>query len=186
MISWIRISFVIAAFWASVQTHSVAVAQTGSKDNMEQCTTQMNERAAALVAQDWPQLERLAKRYLQDCKGVFDSENYSTAYEEIAMANLQLNNPAATLVASEKCIDIFYANSGCHVNKVQALIKLKRFAEARTEFGIAERLVGYLIESNEKDLHVASHPVYKKLYSSKDRNLRAQKSLLDRIRPHLF
>ena len=79
-----------------------------------------------------------------------------------------------------------YANSGCHVMKVQALIKLKRFAEVRTAFEIVERLVDYLIERNEKDLREASHPVYKEFYSSKDYNLRAQKSLLDAIRPQLY
>lgn len=186
MISWIRISLVIIALGGLIQTHSVVAAQTGSEDNMEHCTNQMNERTAAFVARDWPQLERLAKRYLQDCKGVFDSENYSNAYLDIAIANIQLNNSAAALAASETCIDIFYANSGCHTQKVLALIKVKRFAEARTEFEIAERLVGYLIERNERDLREASQPVYKEFYSSKDYNLKAQKSLLDSIRPQLY
>ena len=186
MISCICISLVVAAFWGVVQTHSIAFAQTASKEKAQQCVTQMGEQTAALVARDWPQLERLAKRYLQDCKGVFGSELYSDAYLHIAIANIQLDDSAAALAASETCIDIFYANSGCHVQKVLALIKLKRFAEALTESEIAEKLVDYLIKRNERDLREASQPVDKELYSSKDDNLKAQKSLLNSIRPQLY
>lgn len=186
MTSCICISLVVAAFWGVVQTHSIAFAQTASKEKAQHCVTQMNERAAAIAAEDWLQLDRLAKRYLQDCKGVFDSENYSNAYLDIASANIRLNNPEAALAASETCIDIFYANSGCHVRKVQALIKLKRFVEARTEFEIAERLVVYLIERNERDLREASTIGDKELYYSKDNYLKAQKSLLNSIRPQLY
>jgi tetratricopeptide (TPR) repeat protein len=161
--------------------------QTGSKDKMKQCITQMDARTAALVARDWPQLERFAKRYLQDCKGVFDSENYSYAYEDIAMANMELNNPAAALEASERCIDVYYANAGCHVTKVRALAKLLRLSEARSEFEIAERLIVHLIEINEENLHKTSDPseygiALRKVYSSKGNKLRALQKLLDSIR----
>ncbi len=103
--------------------------QTGSKDKVNRCITMMNERTAAVAAQDWSHLERLANRYLQDCKGVFDSENYSWGYLHLAIAYRQRDNAMAALEASEKCIDVFYANSGCHVEKVEALLKLGRQSE---------------------------------------------------------
>ena len=180
---------VIALKDAEIQTHSVAIAQGEVKNEvknkeewMKECTSQINERTAALVVRDWTQLERLAKRFLQDCKGIIDTELYSSAYSDIAETNLQLSNPKAALAVSEKCIDLFYANSYCHLNKVRAFIKLKRFAEARTEFDIAEKLIGYLIQKTERELLEASHPVYKDLYSSKLLSLKAQRSHLDSIR----
>lgn len=184
---WIRISFIVVAFlWSAKLTNFVPVVQAGNEEKARQCTTQINEQTAALVAQDWPQLERLAKRYLQDCKGVFDSEAYSGAYENIAIANMKLGNAAVALAASEKCIGVFYANSSCHVQKVQALIKLERLTEAHNELEIAERLVAHLIDNNERLLREASHPIYKELYSSKLQNLKAQKAFLDRIRLQLY
>lgn len=171
------------------QTHSAAVAQGGPNDRVEwknQCITQFKERTAALVARDWPQLERLAKRYLQDCKGAFGSEDYSIAYEHIAIANMRLNNPTAALAASAECIDTFYGNAGCHVEKVEALIYLERLAEAHTEFKIAERLVTHLIEVNERALREAYEPSEKRLYSSKDNHLRSLKEFLDSIRYKLY
>lgn len=168
------------------RTHSLAVAQTASEEKVQQCVTHMNERTAALAARDWFQLERLAKRYIQDCKGVLGSEDYSWAYYHIATANIQINNATAALAASEECIDIFYANAGCHVLKVDALIKLDRFAEARTEFEIAERLVPYLIKKNEGDLSETSDPLKKRLYSAKDDFLRSQQEVLDLIRYQLY
>lgn len=185
MLNWISISLITAAFWAFSQAHSVALAQTPSEEKLKQCIAEMNERTAAKVANDWLQLERLAKRYLRDRKGVMDSENYSNAHSDIAAANLQIGNAAAALAAIEECIDTFYANPGCHVDKVRALIELKQSAEARIQFGIAERLVDHLIQSNESDLRRASQSLEKELCESKGRNLNAQKSYLDSLRRYL-
>ena len=188
---WICSFLVIAALLGSTElNNSVAVAQGGSKDKVEwmnECISQLDERTAAFVARDWTQLERLAKRYLQDCKGVFDSENYSGAYEDIASANIELNNPLAALAASERCIDVYYANAGCHVSKIRALIKLSRLSEAHSEFEIAEKLIVHLIEINEENIRKTSDPsehgiALKKFYSSKNNKLKALQKLLDSIR----
>lgn len=180
---WIRISLIVLAFlWSAKLTNSVAVVQAGNEEKARQCVTLIKEQTAALVARDWSQLERLAKQYLQDCKEVHDSEAYSGGYEHLAIANMYLGNEVAALAMSEKCINIFYGNSGCHVEKVQALIKLKRISEARDALEIAERLVAHLIDNNERHLHETHHPIYKELYSAKLYQLRAEKSLLEQIR----
>lgn len=187
MIKWIPIFLIIAVFWGSIQIPPVAVAQTRLKEKKGQCLTQWQGQSLALGALDWPQLERLGKKYLQDCKGVLDSEFESAVWEHIAIANNELNNPANGLSASETCIGIFYANSSCHIQKVRALIKLKRFAEARTEFEITERLVVQLIEWNAKSLREASEPIEKEVWSSKLYNLTMQKELLNKLlRPILY
>jgi hypothetical protein len=158
----------------------------GFRDKAEwknQCYTQIAEQTAALAARDWPQLERLAKRYLQDCKAAHDSETCSKAYENIATANIQLNNPIAALAASNECIYTFYGNAGCHVKKVEALIYLERLAEAQTEFKIAERLLAHLIKVNERALR-KYEPSENGLYSIKGSYLRVQKELLDAIAIH--
>jgi S1-C subfamily serine protease len=160
--------------------------QTGSKDKVNRCITIMKERAAALATQDWSYLERLANRYLQNCEGSLDSEDYSEAYCHLAMAHMNRDNAMAALEASEKCIDVFYANFGCHVEKVRALLYLGRQSEARTAFEIAEKIAAHVIKINERKLSEASQPLYKELYSSKQRMLEAQKSHLDSLRRFVY
>jgi len=184
---WISIFLVIAALlWSTKLNNSVAVAQADSQDKKRECITLLEEQTAALTAEDWTHLEKLAKRYLQDCKEVSDSENYSFAHESIAIANIRLNNPAAALEASKTCIDVYYTNVGCHVTKIRALINLQRVSDARASFEIAERLVAHVIEINERDLHETSDPLEKKVYAAKEHYLNAQKGLLDSIRPLLY
>lgn len=145
----------------------------------------MNESTSALVAQDWRQLERLARRYIQDCKGVFDSENLSLAIENIVIANMELNNIKIALEESQKCIDSYYDNLGCHVLKIEALIKLNRIPEARDEFNVAKRLLGHQLEMNEQNQQRASSQIEKEIYSTNLGKLRALESKLSRLHPKL-
>lgn len=180
---WTSIFLIIAALLGSMKLNdSVALAQSDSQDKKRECLTLLEERTAATDAKDWKQLEKLAKRYLQNCKGVDDSEWYSTGYENLGAANIQLNNAMAALTASETCIDIYYRNAGCHINKVQALIKLKRLSEARNSIEIAERLLAHVTDKNERDLRETSDPLKKEVYSSKQVHLNSLKRLLDSLR----
>ena len=76
------------------------------------CVEQIKERTAALVARDWPQLNRLATRYIQLCRGAFDARDLSTAYEHIAIASLGMHRPKDALDAADSCIGTYYANPG--------------------------------------------------------------------------
>ena len=189
MINWICIFLAIVALWSFSQSHSSAFAQGDSKDKVgreNQCITQFNELTATLGASDWPQLERLANRFLRDCKGVLIPEHYSMAYEYLAIANMNLKNPTAALAACEKCLETFYDNIGCHTNKLEILMGLDRFPEARTEFKIAENLVTRVIEQTERALREASDPSYKELYSTKIKYLRSLEEFLDSIRNKFY
>ncbi len=145
----------------------------------------LRHRGEALGERDYPELDRIAKQYLKDCKDVSDSEEYSMAYLDLAIANMALNDSAAALAASQRCIDVFYSNAFCHVYKTWALINLKRSAEARTEFEIAEKLIVSLLEKNEKDLGAATEKHDKEWYSVTEENLKASRRLLEALRTKL-
>lgn len=150
------------------------------------CIAQLEQRTAALVAQDWSELERLAERYAKTCKNVFGEEDYSSAYENMAIANVHLNNAKKALSASDSCINISYSNSGCHLLKIEALIRLKRLPDARTTLDKAERLIKHLIDLNERDLRNARTALDKELFEARLSNLSAQQSRASAIRNRYF
>ncbi len=92
---------ILLALWSSAE----AVAQTIEK--AEGCVSQIEQQTAALVAQDWSQLERLARRYIKDCEDVFSSEYNSQAHEYLSLALFYLGKFEAALAASETCINTY-------------------------------------------------------------------------------
>ncbi len=88
------------------------------------CIAQINQRTAASVAQDWSGLERAAERYAKACKNVFNEEDYSSAYEQMALDNGRLNYARKALAASDLCINVSCSTSGCHLWKIDARIML--------------------------------------------------------------
>ncbi len=158
------------------------VAQEGLDEKRQLCINQAGEQVAALEAKDWTHLKRLTKHYIQDCKGIFNSEDLSDEYEILAMAYMRLNNTTATLETCKVCINAYYANAGCHVLMVDALIKHKRFSEAQHETEIAERLIDHLIKDAENEYQRTSYSSEKEMYSSKIEKLKTQKGFLDSLR----
>lgn len=171
---------------AMISTAWSADADEESLAKKKACIAQINQRTAALVSQDWSELERLAERYAKTCKNIFDEEDYSSAYEQIAIANVWLNNAKKALAASDSCIGISYSNSGCHLQKIEALIQLKRLADARASLDKAEKLIKHLMGLNERDLRDARTELDKELFGSRLNNLIAQQSHALAIRNRYF
>jgi len=155
-------------------------------DAIRRCTSQLNERTAALVARDWNHLDRLARQYLASCKAAVDSEEYSNAFVHVAMASLGLGNIPAALSASDSCIATYYANSECHISKLNALIAAGRLTEAKSTFSVAERLVEHSLESTQRRLRDATDASERDLHTSQLQNLNAQRGLLDALRRRHF
>lgn len=171
---------------AMISTAWSADSSEESAAQKKTCIAQINQRTAALVSQDWSELERLAERYAKTCKNVFDQEDYSSAYEQIAIANVKLSNAKKALAASDSCIGISYSNSGCHLQKIEALVQLKRLTDARASLDKAERLIKHLMELNERDLRDARTALDKELFEARLNNLNAQQSHASAIRNRYF
>jgi len=152
----------------------------------EACITQTKQRTAALVAQDWTKLDVLAERYVKTCKNVFDEQDYSTAYEHIAIASANVGNYERALAASNSCTDIYYSNSGCHLQQVVALTQLGRLSEARTSLEKVEKLIIHLAELTKRDLRYADSAIEKELYESRLYKYDAEFSHASAIRNRYF
>jgi tetratricopeptide (TPR) repeat protein len=153
------------------------------------CFAWVRERGAAHATKDYSRLERLANQFIRDCKWTLDpkfgpgsNEMYSDAYQDLAIIYSERGDFVAALEASEKGIDIFYENYGCHLQKVIALTFLGRKPQARTACDIAVRLLAYLIEGNERNLERASQPKDKERYSNKLEDLKKVKAFLELLR----
>lgn len=171
-----------------VSTASSAVAaldQTTIEQKNQECVSLIKGRTAAIAARDWQQLERMAKRYIQTCKSVHDSEGIAMAHMELAYAYSHFGDYSSALSATEACINLFYASPDCHVYRVEFLLKLKRLQEARAELAISEKLVSYLIPITEKDLQKTTDSYQSEYNTAKHRlytvKLKQLRSLEDEI-----
>jgi hypothetical protein len=183
---WIMLVLIIAAvlLMTSCATPPLATDQRPSYvQRYQECTSLIKQRTAALVANDWPQLERLAKLYLQECTGVHPSESLANAQEDLAVAYDRLDNQMAVLAATERCIEIFYATPRCHVQRAWALVKLGRQQDARAAFAIADKVVSHAITTTETDLQRAGDPSRRELDAANLQKYRALAAQVDVIRP---
>ena len=169
--------------------HGLASAQDGgnaSNSHKDACIAGINERTAALVAEDWQSLERFAEKYIRTCKGMFDAEDFSGAYEAIADANIAIGNPKKAVAAADACIATFYANTGCHVQKSVALLELNRIPEARSALDRAEKLIVHKTETAMRDLRNAGQGQEKELVEANINMLRAQQAHATALRGRYF
>ena len=165
--------FSIVFIYCSISVVVHAQSSVFSEQAKLACVEQINEQTAALVANDWPQLDRPAKHYIQSCWGAFDAADLSRAFENIATANFEMLRFLDALEAANSCIKTYYANPGCHLQKVRTLIALDRLVEARDSFRIAERLIKHSLSRNESDLHTARDSLERELYLAKKKEYEA-------------
>lgn len=150
------------------------------------CIAGINERTAALVGEDWQSLERFSEKYVRTCKGVFDAEDFSSAFEGIAEANIALGNPKKAIAAADACIAAYYANTGCQLQRAVALIELKRMPEARSALGRAEKLIAHRTESAKRELKTLGQGQDKDLVESNIKMLEAQHFHATSLRGNYF
>jgi hypothetical protein len=104
----------------------------------DQCISRFNEQTSALVAQDWDNLNRLARIYTKDCKNAFNDDWLSVSYENIAISNNHNKKYKIALVASNDCIKAGYGNPGCSIQKAEALASLGKKTEALKSLDISD------------------------------------------------
>lgn len=151
----------------------------------EKCISLKNEETAALVAKDWGNLDRLARAYTRECKGVFEAEWLSGAHENIAIANNAQGKYKNALVASNACAKAYYGSPGCHIQKSRALIALGEKTEAVKSLDISERLARHALEIAQHDLNQAYSELDKELYTSKIYQHNSYLDFIDSMRSEL-
>ena len=149
-----------------------------SRDRLQECLHHKNQRSAAMQARDWGNMERFANIYIKRCAGVDEPKHFSTAYWEVAMAEMKLGRLASALKSLDSCIQTSYANASCHVEKVFVLIRMKRVGEARKLYDTASPLVDRQLESAERALEGLVSGVEKEALEIERESLRlSQQSL---------
>jgi hypothetical protein len=148
-------SFLFCLIGFLVLCPGVLFAQRQDMEKIKGCISKMSERTAAIAAKDWEMLDRLSNEFLLLCKGVADPGDLSVAYENIAMANNQLERHKTALTAAESCIRAYYANPGCHIQKSYVLIAIGRQSEAWKSLEISERLALHALEGAKERLNNA-------------------------------
>jgi hypothetical protein len=161
-------------------------AHSASAQTIERCIEQKRERTAAVNARDWPNLDRLSKRYVQSCRGVTGAQDISNAYEDIARANRRRHRAQDALEAANMCVTTYYANPGCHLEKAQAMLALNRLIEARDILDVTERLLKSALTENDLAFRSAYHSLERELHLTIKKNYEAQLGLVEDLRVQYF
>ena len=158
----------------SVTLTTPGFAQSPSERKQADCIAKINDRTAALVAQDWTELERRAEEYSRHCKGAFSADDDSRALENIALANFRQGNWKKAIAAGDACLRLSFSNSGCHIWRIEALFASGKVGDARSSLDRFDRLLAHLIERNDKEVSAARSALDKELYESIRSNYQAQ------------
>lgn len=181
---------IIAWFIFSFFTFTPSLAysdETIGKENSikDRCISLHNEKTAALVADDWENLDRLAREYIKKCKGVFDADWLSGAYENIALANNSRGKFKSALIASESCVKAYYGSPGCHIEKAKALMSIGKISEAKEALDISEKLAGHALEGAQWNFNHARSELDKELYTSYISRYESSLELINYLRTKL-
>jgi len=148
--NFIKLSFLALAaplFFNS----SNAATKKNSEPTFEFCISSMNQRSDMLIAQDWEPLEKNAQNFISKCKGVIDDEAFSYAYFQISVSKNQKEKYSEGLDAAQSCIDAYYGNVSCHVQKALSLKGLNRIQEAKKSLVSAINLTESNIRKIKRD-----------------------------------
>jgi len=159
-----------------------------SKEDVRNFTTESKEeQTAALVAEDWNQLDKIARYYIQSCGGGdCDAKSIASAFNNISIANFEMLRFSEALESANSCIEAFYVTPGCHFLKTKALLEMGRISEAQTSFRITEKLVKHCLSKNESELKAAPDSSHRNLYLSEKNLYESVQGALQRLKAQLF
>lgn len=172
----------IAISW----TRELVPVTTRNKDDSRldlknKCISAIEQRTAAFVARDWPVVAERAKAYIETCTNVFDDENISVAQADLAISANERNRSEEGLSFAQACIDTYYPNASCHLQKAIALHRLRRDEDARTALENATRLIPHNIRLLERDLRQEVEPIYREVIEAKLEQNRALMELASNL-----
>lgn len=128
----------------------VLIASSGSAQTLKQidkeCASLLDQESAVYDTEDWPQLERLAKRELEHCAVLGDGA-VASAYSNLAHAHKEMGQLQLALDESQKCIEKNYTSLDCHTLKAQLLMELRRTKEALSQCEIVDKLASHIVET---------------------------------------
>jgi hypothetical protein len=143
-----------------------------SLQDKTECAEQIKERTAAIRMEDWPQLDRIARRFIQSCGGIFGRRDIASAFSSVASANNEMGRFEEALAQANAGIATHYLEPSNHLEKAKALLSLHDMVEAKKAFRIADHVLHLAIEQNEQELRNARdadkelHLVHRELYQS--------------------
>jgi len=150
-----------------------------------ECIEQVRERTAAIKTEDWPQLERIARRFIQSCDGVYSRQEIANAYGDAATANYEMGRFKEALIQANAGIATHYLETSNHLERVKALFALLQISEAKESFRVTDNLIHLAVERNSEELQTAQSEVERKLFLSIKGLYESQLQALNRYRPQL-
>ena len=146
----IKFALIIALFTAFTIN-----AEAGNADQMNRCSDLVRQRSAALTVRDWNNLERLAKKYIVDCKTVVGDESLSYAYLDIATSLFERSRYKEAIEAADAGINLKYDDPGNHLIKARAYMMLKDNQNAIENLNKTEKIAQLALNNCQEELKYA-------------------------------
>ncbi len=103
---------------------------------LDECSTLFHQIHIAYDAKDWKNGEKLAERSVKVCSSAASAFPYFVSMSYSFLGNIQEQQSKwnAALKTADACIQLYYANAGCHNIRWVALGGLSRVKEGANEF----------------------------------------------------
>lgn len=164
-----------------------ALTQAKQKSNQEtqDCTERRRETTVEVQLQNWSRVETLARDSIRKCSGVYDNREMAKTYSTVALANNEMGRFTEGLVQANTGISLDDQETSNHLEKVRALLALKKTADAKEAFRIADEVIHLAIKRNDDELRTARSDEERQMLTT-DRTLhQIQLGILDRYRATL-
>jgi hypothetical protein len=167
----------ICCIWLPSVSFSQTSASSDKRNELKQfCIYNINQRTAAMVAEDWKRLIQESDEYIRKCERIWGADELANAYETRVVALNSLDQPTQSLQSVETCLSVDYNNTGCHLGSAEALILLKRFPESIRVLDRTDKLIAFNIQSLESELQRQQNPLDKELSEARRRAKQAHQN----------
>lgn len=151
----------------------------------KECTEQIRERTAAIRMRDWPQLDIIARRFIQSCTNVNERHDIAYAYGAVALANYEMGHFDEALAQANTGIATHYLEPSNHLEIVRALVALNKLMDAKEAFRVADHVINLAMARNDADLRNAHFDVEPESYKTNHDLFKADLVILDQYRTQL-
>ena len=145
------------------------------------CIDNSSERLEALVARDWGQLIRLAKRDIALCRPIYSPEEISRIQAFITLAHSRSGNTREALQTADLCIRTFYPNTSCHLERSRSLLAIGKLQEGKRSIEVTRRLIEHAREDAKQRIDALANPSSRDLWVARLDQLGAEAEALEEI-----
>ena len=153
-----------------------------AESRAEACVGLINSRSASVEARDWPAAQRLSNRYIRECQAIATPQDLSSAYEILAIAQMEQKNRKRAELTARKCIEVWYQAAGCHVLIAELQHADGKFEDALATLDRADGIISFRLSANAREKQTSASKSRRLAFDASDEEMKSLAELSRALR----